>query len=224
LKKPKVKICGITNLADAEAAVTYGADALGFVFSRPSPRYIEAEKAQKIIASLPPCVTAVGVFTEGTDESIKAVVEQSGINLIQFHGPFPRNTIEAFSTRAIQVVSIRDKKSLSGNIPFSARAYLLDNVDEKGAGGTGTPFNWDWAIPFQKWGRIILAGGLTIENVRKAIDRLHPYAVDVCSGVEEENKKGKKDHDKLKQFIEIAKAVAPTGIPSRTASLWRNWT
>jgi phosphoribosylanthranilate isomerase len=221
LRKTKVKICGITNLADAEASIEYGADALGFVFVKSSPRYIDVEKAQKIIATLPPCITTVGVFTEGTEEYIKAVIEQSGINLIQFHGHFPRTIIEAFSTRAIQVVSIRDNQR-SEDIRLPVRAYLLDNANENGGGGTGIPFHWDCALPFQKWGRIILAGGLTIEIVRNAIEKVHPYAVDVCSGVERD--RGKKDHAKLKQFIEIAKATAPTGVPSRTASLWRNWT
>ncbi len=211
----KVKICGITNLADAEAAVTYGADALGFIFAKASPRFLPKEEVKKLIAALPPFITTVGVFTEGDRKEIEEAIDLCGLDLIQFHGRFPQELVGAFSERAIAVVSIREGNDMlnpgaleeahssQGSHPLSVRATLLDSFNEEMAGGIGIPFNWAIAALAKKWGKIILAGGLTPDNVKKAIEIAAPYAVDVCSGVEKE--KGKKDHVKLKRFIEIAK-------------------
>jgi phosphoribosylanthranilate isomerase len=195
----QIKVCGITNLADAEAAVEYGADALGFIFAKTSPRYIDREKAQKIIAALPPFITTVGVFTEGNPTEICKTIETCGIDLIQFHGVFTRETVETFSERAIQVVTVDPKNGISNSRPFAARAYLFDRPKEGGAS-----YEWEWVLPAQKWGKIILAGGLSLDNLQEAIEIVRPYAIDVCSGVESE--KGIKDKIKLKRFIEMAKA------------------
>ncbi len=189
----KVKICGITNLRDAEAAIAYGADALGFIFAKASPRFIQPNEIRKIISSLPPFVSTVGVFTDATEEALRYAIAECGIDWIQFHGRFSRSLIEAFSERAIQVMVTKDIKAL---IP-SVRAYMLD----RSHGGTG----WEMAEEVKKVGTIILAGGLTPENVREAIAKVHPYAVDVSSGVEREP--GIKDHAKLKRFIEAAKTT-----------------
>ncbi len=196
----KVKVCGITNLADAEAAIKYGADALGFIFAKASPRYIGKTEAQKIISALPPFITTVGVFTEGNPSEIRETIETCGIDLIQFHGVFTRETVEAFSERAIQVVTIDPKNGISNDRPFAARATLFDRSKESGAS-----YEWAWVLPAKKWGRVILAGGLTLTNLQEAIETVRPYAVDVCSGVESE--KGRKDKVKLKRFIEMAKAL-----------------
>ncbi len=195
--RPKVKICGITNLADAEAAVEYGADALGFVFAKGSPRCIEPETAKQIIAALPPFVTTVGVFTDGDEETIQAAIDQIGLSLIQFHGSFSTEILSRFSNKAIFVISVRNENDLRSLPPVPVRATLLDSV----GGGSGIPFDWKLAAHLQC--PIILAGGLTQLNVREAIAAVSPYAVDVCSGVECE--KGKKDQMKMKQFIEAAK-------------------
>jgi len=204
----QVKICGITNLADAEAAVSYGADALGFIFAKGSPRCITQETAGKIIAALPPFVTTVGVFTEGTTEALNEAIARCGIDLIQFHGLFPQNVIEPFLSRAICVVSFSDIEQYK---PVkAARAYLLDcPLSEKICGHKKEEIEndlsaqWDNAINAKKWGKIILAGGLTTVNVQKAIQHVQPYGVDICSGIEAE--KGKKDWVKMKQFIYLAK-------------------
>ena len=201
----KVKICGITSLADAMAAIEYGADALGFIFAKTSARFIQKEGIKKIIASLPPFVTTVGVFTEGTKDQLEEATLECGIDLIQLHGRFPREIAEYFSERAIQVILVRNENDLLEYQMLPARAYLLDSFE----GGSGIPFNWEGvrllriAREAKKMGRVILAGGLTPENVREAIDIVSPYAVDVCSGVEIE--KGKKDHEKMRRFILTAK-------------------
>lgn len=199
----KVKICGITNLEDALAAVEYGADALGFVFAPESPRFVPADAVRKIVSALPPFVTTVGVFTAGDEKTIRDAVVACGIDLIQFHGPFSRDLLHAFSTRAIQVVRVSGEESLSGMEGSSARAFLLDTFHRELPGGSGLSFNWDVAVQAKQFGRIILAGGLTPENVEDAVTRVGPFGVDVSSGVE--MRKGKKDLAKVKRFIEAAK-------------------
>jgi phosphoribosylanthranilate isomerase len=196
----KVKICGITNRADAEAAILYGADALGFIFAKTSPRLIQKDQAREIIARLPPFISTVGVFTEGTKEEIADAISQCGLSMVQFHGTFPRTTIEAFSNRAIQVLFTKE----AGELIPSVRAYMLDRSN--GAAG------WELTPEAKKCGPIILAGGLTPENVRETIAKVAPYGVDVCSGVEK--KKGEKDYMKLKQFIEAAKGFSNHPFPS----------
>ncbi|MBI3598123.1 MAG: phosphoribosylanthranilate isomerase [Nitrospirae bacterium] len=201
----KVKICGITNLSDALAAIEYGADALGFIFAKRSARFIQKEEIKKIIAALPPFVTTVGVFTggatpaKGTKDQLEEAISECGLDLIQLHGRFPREISEGFSERAIQVISVRNENALVKYHNFSARAYLLDSAK----GGSGISFNWEIAREAKNLGKVILAGGLTPENVREAIDAVSPYAVDVCSGIEME--KGRKDHEKMRRFIFAAK-------------------
>ncbi len=199
----QVKICGITNLEDALAATAYGADVLGFIFAPQSPRYLSPEKAAEIICQLPAFVTTVGVFTSGTTASIRETVNTCGLDRVQFHGPFPLDMIEAFSNRAIQVLKIKDKHSLEQFRPGLARVLLLDTFDDTLAGGSGICFDWQLANQAKQFGNIILAGGLTSDNIQEAIQKVHPYGIDVSSGVE--FKKGKKDHKKLKKFIELAK-------------------
>ena len=203
----KVKICGITNLSDALTAIQCGADALGFIFSKASARFIQKEEIKEIISHIPPFVSTVGVFTEGTKDQLKEAFE-CGINLIQLHGRFPKEIADEFSGRAIQVISIYNERDMLEYQPVFARAYLLDNIE----GGSGIPFDWGIAQEAKKWhndvcgGRIILAGGLTPENVRDAIDVVDPYGVDVCSGVE--RVKGRKDHEKMRRFILTAKGLS----------------
>jgi phosphoribosylanthranilate isomerase len=209
----RVKICGITNIDDAMAAVEYGADALGFVFDPESPRFVPAEAVRKIIAALPPFITTVGVFTSGDEKVIRDAVAECGLGLIQFHGPFPPALIDSFSTRAIRVVRVSDGKSLEEMADASARAFLLDTFHPKLLGGSGVSFDWEIAIQAKKYGKIILAGGLTPENVEEAVTRVAPYGVDVSSGVE--MRKGKKDLSKLKRFIEAAKRAGGRHAPSR---------
>ncbi len=199
----RVKICGITNQEDAMMAAAYGADAVGFIFAPESARFAPPETVQKIISSLPAFVTAVAVFTSGEEKDFRRAIEECGVDLIQFHGSFSPETIRPFASRAIKVIRVRDEESLDEISSYPARAVLLDTYHEQHLGGSGASFDWKIAAKATQWGRIILAGGLTPENVEAAIATVRPYGVDVSSGVE--MKKGKKDPLKMKRFIENAK-------------------
>jgi phosphoribosylanthranilate isomerase len=205
----KVKICGITNLEDALKAAQYGADALGFVFYKGSPRYIDPLKASEIIRALPPFISAVGVFVNEDPLEVLRISTLTGIDAIQLHGDerpesivYPKKIIKALRVRELSDLEPL-KDYLSSSQPI--HAFLLDTYTPEAYGGTGQIFNWDIASEAKKFGRIILAGGLNPDNIEKAIRWVHPYGVDVSGGVEKE--KGIKDHKKLKAFIEIAKSV-----------------
>lgn len=209
----KVKICGITNLEDGLAAVEYGADALGFIFAQESPRFIAAAAVREIISALPPFVVTVGVFTSGVESDFREAMEEIGVDLIQLHGAIPPALVHLFAHRAIKAIGVRDARSLDEISLSPVRAFLLDSYHEKIAGGSGVAFNWELAKKAKNLGRIILAGGLTSENVAEAIGKVEPYGVDVCSGVE--MKKGKKDKEKLKRFIQAAKTAGATYAPAQ---------
>ena len=200
----RIKICGITNFDDAMAAVDYGTDALGFVFFKQSPRYITYKKAAAIIEKLPPCVTTIGVFVDESPGQIEKTAAMSGIDVVQLHGNEPPQKM-ACSRRIIKAIRVKSLESLDPLIHFKdwVSAFLLDTYTPDIFGGTGQIFNWDIAVEAKRYGRIILAGGLTPDNIAEAVRRVRPYGVDVSSGVEAE--KGKKDHDKLKLFIKRAR-------------------
>lgn len=202
----KVKICGITNIDDANAAVDFGADALGFIFVESSPRYILPEKARSIIKVLPSFVTVIGVFADEASGKLEEMVVEAGIDIIQLHGNEPPEMCRR-SRRVIKAIKVKSLESLEPLERYKdiVCAFLLDTYTPNVLGGTGQIFNWDIAIEAKQFGRIILAGGLTPDNVSDAVKRVKPYAVDVSSGVEA--KKGKKDHKKMKLFIERAKGV-----------------
>lgn len=199
----RIKICGITNQEDALMAAEYGADAVGFIFAPESPRFAPPETVRKIISSLPAFVTTVGVFTSGEEKDFRRAIEECGIDLIQFHGSFTPETIRPFASRAVKVIRVRDEKSLEEMSLGAARVYLLDTYHDQHLGGTGQPFDWKIAAKATRLGRVLLAGGITPENIEAAIATVRPYGVDVSSGVE--LKKGKKDPLKVKRFIEVAK-------------------
>lgn len=202
----KVKICGITNLDDAMAAADFGADALGFVFFKKSPRYISPANAKKIIKKLPPFISTVGVFVNEDKNTIKKTVSQTGIDIIQLHGEEPPGACN-LSKPVIKAIRVKSLENLDlvSKYRDKVSAFLLDTYTPDVFGGTGQIFNWDIAVEAKQFGRIILAGGLTPANTEKAIRWIHPYAVDVSSGVEAE--KGKKDHRKMKLFTERAKRI-----------------
>lgn len=202
----KVKICGITNLDDAMAAVDFGADALGFVFFKGSPRYIPCDSAASIIKNLPPFLTTVGVFVNEQPEHIENVITMIGIDVIQLHGEEPPERY-TFTRRVIKAMRVETLESLDPLINYrgEASAFLLDTFTPDLFGGTGKIFNWDIALEAKQFGRIILAGGLTPDNVAEAVRRVRPYGVDVSSGIEFE--KGRKDLKKMQLFIERAKGT-----------------
>lgn len=200
----RVKICGITSREDAWAAVEAGADALGFIFVKGTPRYIEPEAAAAITAELPPFMTTVGVFVDRTPEEIEQIVGASGLSLAQLHGnesaPDCRRLRIPF-VKAIRVQSERDLETL--RIYSEARAFLLDTYVAGQPGGTGRSFPWEIAAKAARQARVILSGGLTPDNVALAVTQVRPYAVDVSSGVE--TCPGRKDHRKVREFIEQAR-------------------
>jgi len=200
----RVKICGITNIDDALAAVDFGVDALGFVFFKGSPRYLSYDKAVSIIKNLPSFITTVGVFVNERPDQIERVINLTGIDVIQLHGDEPPEMCKT-SRRIIKAIRVRSLENLEPLKTYREKvsAFLLDTFTLSAFGGTGQKFNWDIALEAKQFGRIILAGGLTPENIEEAIRHVRPYGVDVSSGVESE--KGKKDHKKMKLFIERAK-------------------
>ncbi len=202
----KVKICGITNREDALAACKYGADALGFVFYKKSPRFIEPEKAKEIIKAIPPFVTTVGVFVDEDANTINKIVKRIGLYTVQLHGNESSEFCGKIISKVIKAVRVRGQDvSGFGLSSYRVSAYLMDTYREDMPGGTGETFDWEVAKEAKKFGRIILAGGLTPHNVAEVVKTVKPYAVDVSSGVEQ--RPGKKDLKKVKEFIERAKGI-----------------
>jgi phosphoribosylanthranilate isomerase len=197
----RIKICGITNLEDALLAAQLGADALGFIFYPPSPRFVTPDAARAIIPQLPPLVTTVGVFVDEDAATIMELAGQAGLDWLQLHGQEPPEYCRALDRRVIKVFRIRDAASLGRLQDYqgAAQAFLLDTYKKGQVGGTGETFDWDLAREAKKYGPIILAGGLTAENVAQAIAVAQPQAVDLASGVEAYP--GKKDPEKLRAFF-----------------------
>ncbi|SPE62888.1 N-(5'-phosphoribosyl)anthranilate isomerase [Verrucomicrobia bacterium] len=199
-----VKICGITNLPDGLSAAQAGADALGFVFWDQSPRSVSVETAAAIIHELPAQIVKVGVFVDAPEEEVFRAAGQCGLNVLQFHGSEPPEYCGQFGLMSMKAFRIQDAASLNALPEYHTDAWLLDACAPGKPGGTGESFNWDLAVQAKKWNRpIFLAGGLTPENVAEAVRKVQPYAVDVSSGVE--RAPGKKDHDKVKAFVQAAK-------------------
>ena len=204
----KIKICGITNPGDARVAVEAGANALGFMFYEPSPRNVSLAAAANIIRGLPPFVAKVGVFVNAAEPFIRQAIGECGIDTLQFHGEEPPEFCRQFAPlKRYKAFRVRDRASLKALPQFDTDAWLLDSYVPGKLGGTGAQFNWDLAVEAKQLGRpIILAGGLTPENVAAAVRRVQPYAVDVSSGVESAPRR--KDARKLRDFIAAASAAA----------------
>jgi phosphoribosylanthranilate isomerase len=197
----RVKICGITRWEDAQLAVELGAAALGFNFYPPSPRYLDPAAARAIILKLPPLITAVGIFAnESDDEHVGQVARESRVRTVQLHGPqFPPLDGALADFTRIRAVAVREGFQPETLRDLGGDAFLLDAFDAELLGGTGKPFNWASAREANRFGTIILAGGLTPENVGQAIREVRPFAVDVASGVEASP--GVKDEEKLRRFF-----------------------
>jgi phosphoribosylanthranilate isomerase len=202
----RVKICGITNAADAETAVEAGADALGFIFFERSKRYLAPAPAGQIIRKVPPFVTCVGVFVNASKDEIHRAAGESGIGCIQLHGEETPEFASSCQGTVIKAFAIRGADSLHSLREYQTSAFLLDTWSATASGGTGQVFNWEWAIEAKGVGKpIILAGGLTPDNVAQAVQQVRPYAVDVSSGVE--LSPGRKNPEKVRRFIEAVKAA-----------------
>jgi len=204
----KVKVCGVTSVQDAEKALEFGADALGFNFYAPSPRCLTPEKAGVILWQLPLERCKVAVFVNESKARVREILSHGktaeGRQLytsLQFHGEEPAAYCRGWGMKVIKTFRIREKNSVAALSGFPADLFLVDSWSP-GYGGSGAAFPWEWleGLPSE---RLILSGGLNVENVADAIRRIRPYGVDVCSGVEA--RPGIKDHAKLKDFIAAAK-------------------
>jgi phosphoribosylanthranilate isomerase len=203
----RIKMCGTTNLEDALVAVEAGVDALGFIFHTRSPRYVQPETAQRIIAQLPPFVDTVGVFVDREVEEVRDIVRFCGLSYAQLHGQESPNYCEQLRLAAAPCQIIKALRVgahlLADHVaPYQdhVRGFLLDTYQKGQEGGTGTCFDWS-LIPLLRLQRdFMLAGGLDVTNVRAAIEQVRPYGLDVNSGVE--MLPGRKDHPRLRAFIQ----------------------
>lgn len=207
----RVKICGMTNRDDALLAAELGADALGFIFYPKSPRAITPEAAREIIRRLPPFVLTVGVFVDEEPARVEEIAAFTGLDWLQLHGAESPEYCRAMGRRVIKGFRIKGEESLALLAPYhgAVQAFLLDTYRPGTPGGTGQTFDWELARRAKEFGPIILAGGLTPDNVAEAIHTVRPAAVDVASGVEAAP--GKKDPNNLKAFMEAARSVGGGG-------------
>jgi phosphoribosylanthranilate isomerase len=202
----RVKICGITNLDDARVAVDAGAEALGFNFYAKSPRCLTVTRAAEISRPLPAFTLRVGVFVNAPEELVVRAIQECGLGMLQFHGEETPEFCTQFGLMSMKAFRIRDAESLKELAKYSTDAYLLDAWAPEIRGGTGEKFNWELAKEAQKLGKpIFLAGGLTPDNVADAVRTVRPFGVDVSSGVE--SSPGKKDHEKMRAFINAVRSV-----------------
>jgi len=199
-----IKVCGITRLTDALHAVEHGATAVGFVLWPRSPRAVTIERAAEIIAELPSNVMTVGVFVNEPVDAIRQVVERARLTAVQLHGDEPPAYADALDWPVIRAVSVSDIGEAS-EAWSPDTALLVDNIDPVRRGGTGAAIDWSQAAVIAQKRRVVLAGGLTPDNVASAIRAVRPYGVDVSSGVE--SAPGVKDFDKVAQFIANARGA-----------------
>jgi phosphoribosylanthranilate isomerase len=202
----KVKICGITRRRDAEAAVEFGADALGFIFAVNSPRRVEIGKAREIIQSLPPFVVPVGVFVNASRDAINRTVDATGIRALQFHGDETPADVKGYDIPTYKAFHVAPGFDVWVLEEYKTTAHLLDTFSADSFGGTGTTFDWTVAVKAKAFGRIILSGGLNPGNIAEAIKTVRPYAVDINSGVE--SSPGIKDGERIRSLFHELKMIA----------------
>jgi phosphoribosylanthranilate isomerase len=208
----KVKVCGMTNLADAEHAAAHGAWAIGLIHHRDSPRYVEPEVAEEIGAALKRRCEIAGVFVNATLEEVVDAAERENLTLLQFHGEEgPSFCVEAgrrTGAKVIKAMRVTSAADVQAAEAFRIDFHLFDAYWHGIHGGTGKSFDWDLVAKRRSKVPMILAGGLNAENVPGALERVSPFAVDVVTGVEAEP--GRKDHAKVEAFLEAASVRVPT--------------
>lgn len=200
----RVKICGVTSVDDARAAVAAGVHAIGLNFFARSPRYVDPGSAAEIVAALPASVWRVGVFVDAPRAEIERTIERCGLDTLQFHGSESSAACRGWTQRVIKAVRVRDPETLRQAQTYPVDFVLADAYVEGLAGGTGRAVPVDWLEGIAP-DRLILAGGLTPETVAEAVRRVRPFAVDVASGVE--SAPGRKDHERMKRFIANAQTA-----------------
>jgi phosphoribosylanthranilate isomerase len=196
----KVKICGITNLEDAQAAIEMGADILGFNFYPSSPRYIETAEAEKIISSLPGFVDIAGVFVNANRADVRALTDSGLLNWVQFHGDETSEFCGEFNVwnlHTIKAIRVRSAEDIEQAQEFETFSLLFDAFDPNQYGGTGKTFDWTLLKEYPR--RVFLAGGINPDNVLDAL-KIDIYGIDICSGIESEP--GKKDPTKMKLLFD----------------------
>ncbi len=205
--RTRVKICGVTRAEDALEAARCGADAIGLVFYPASPRYVTMQQAQQVVAALPPFISVVALFVNAKQAEIEAIISQVRIDIVQFHGDETAAECERIKLPYFKAIRVKpDTNLLQYELDFSsAKALLLDTYSESAYGGTGHVFDWD-LIPKNMVKPVILAGGLTDENVGLAIEKVKPYAVDISGGVE--LSKGVKDAKKIADFMQAVRVAS----------------
>ncbi|MDT7540244.1 MAG: phosphoribosylanthranilate isomerase [Acidobacteriota bacterium] len=203
----RVKVCGITNLGDARAAIEAGAGALGFNFYRRSPRFIEPAAAREIVERLPREILCVGVFVNDERRAVEDVVAESGVGAAQLHGDeTPRFCASLAGLRVIKALRVGEEFEPESATDYHVEAILLDSFSRTQRGGTGHTFDWSIARRTREQvERLYLAGGLTPENVRAAVEAVEPHAVDVCSGIE--RGPGRKDHTRMREFFDALRSL-----------------
>lgn len=205
-----VKICGITNLEDALAAVASGADALGFNFYQPSPRYITPQNARAIVDQLPDAVLTVGVFVNEELESVRSIATQAGLKALQLHGDESPEYCRQLAADNYVIKTFTVAGSFDPQLAqmYEVQAIMLDTRDNNLRGGTGRVFDWSVAQQLRPLlPNLFLAGGLSPENVAEAVTTVRPYAVDACSSLE--LKPGIKSHERVSVFIDAVRSVKP---------------
>ena len=206
----KVKVCGITNAEDAVAAVEAGADALGFIFYEKSPRHVMPAVASRIIAALPPLVLPIGVFVNERLATVRTIMDTCGLAMAQLHGDETATYCHELARPAMKALRLRDRGSLLALAEYQGRGgirgFVLDTYSEFAYGGTGQVADWGLAAEVAKSTSVLLAGGLTPDNVADAVRTVRPYGVDVSSGVE--SAPGRKDHGKVRAFLEAVRVVS----------------
>ncbi len=198
--RTRIKICGLTRARDVRAAVAAGADAIGLVFYPPSPRYVAPRRALEVVRDIPPFITVVGVFCDADKAAVREAIDTVPLDLLQFHGSESAEYCRGWPQPYLKGIAMRDNVDVRVEAArfADARGILVDSAVAGAAGGTGATFDWRRLadicdVP------LVLAGGLTVENVATAIRTVRPYGVDVSSGVESE--KGIKDQRKIERFV-----------------------
>jgi len=203
---PRVKVCGLTRGQDALLAAELGADAVGFVFAPRSRRLADPEVVAAAVRELPPLVVAVGVFQDQPLEEVRERVRACGLHVAQLHGGEDMDYVRALGVPVLKAVALSCRQDVDRLAGFPGLGgFLLDTAAGGASGGTGQTFDWSWAREARRYGRVVLAGGLTPDNVAHAVRQVRPWGVDAASGTE--SVPGVKDPDKVRLFVERAKGA-----------------
>jgi phosphoribosylanthranilate isomerase len=200
-----IKVCGITNLADAELACSFGTNAIGFVFNRSNERYVHPERAASIIADLPEHISKIGVFENATPKYIQSILKQVPLSAVQLLGNNGPDDLVDFDVSVIKQFQLSQSFDIEVMRNYLVDAFLLKDQNEEVGNHLPKKFHWDIAIKAKEYGRVILSGNLHPSNIEDAVRFVQPYGVDVDTGIE--IRPGKKDPHKMRDFIACARNV-----------------